>query len=147
MLTTARVAGGVLAMFALLVLFESRRYPLGSLHSPGPGYMPVLLALLLLLFGIALVASGRTAASIAEVGWRESRHAAAILGACAFAALALERLGYRITVLLVMVVLLGVVERRRPLITAAVSLGIALGSFHLFSTVLRVPLPRGPLGW
>jgi|SRR6266545_4022774 hypothetical protein len=147
MLTTDRVAGGGLTLFALVVLWESRKYPLGSLHNPGPGYMPVLLASLLLLFGLLVLATGGRSEPFSTLRWDEGRHAAAILGTCAFAAVALERLGYRLTVLLALAVLIGIVERRRPLVAVAVSAGVAFGSFYLFNTLLRVLLPLGPFGW
>lgn len=146
MLTTDRVAGGALALFALVVLVESRKLPLGTLRTPGPAYMPVALALMLLLCGIVVLVLGVRAPALSGVGWAEWRHAVAILGACAFAALALERLGYRLTLVLVLAFLVGLVERRGLLQTAAFALGLALGSHYLFDTLLRVPLPRGPFG-
>ena len=146
MLTTDRAAGGALALLALVVIWESRKLPLGSLYNPGPAYMPVLLALILLILGVAIAAVGARATLVRAIGWHEWRHAAAIFGACAFAALALERLGYRLTVLVVIVFLVGVVERKNLALTALVALGMAFGSFFLFDTLLRVPLPRGPLG-
>src|SRR5215467_1267171 len=97
MLTTDRVAGAALALLAIVVIFESRTLPLGSLHNPGPAYMPVLLAVVLLAFGVLVVVTGARAVRLRDLGWTESRHAAAILGTCAFTALALERLGYRLT--------------------------------------------------
>ena len=42
--------------------------------------------------------------------------------------------------------LLGVVERRRLLFTTVFALGMAFGTFYLFDTLLRTPLPRGPFG-
>jgi putative tricarboxylic transport membrane protein len=146
MLTTERVAGGALALLALVVLWESRRLPVGSLRNPGPAFTPILLALLLLLFGLLLAALGGRAGAFAAVGWTEWRHAVAIFAACAFAALALERLGYRATTTLCLAFLLGVVERKGWLFTATFALALALGSFYLFDTLLRVQLPRGPLG-
>jgi len=67
--------------------------------------------------------------------------------AAVVAALALERLGYRLTVVLVLAVLLGVVERRRSWVVVLVTVAAAFGSFWLFHNVLRVPLPRGPWGF
>ncbi len=149
MLTTDRVAGGVLVLVGLFVMEESwrLRLPLGSLHNPGPAYLPVVLALLVLVFGAAVFVMGARAARLGGVGWGEWRHAVAIFGACAFAALALERLGYRLTVAVLLVFLIGVVERKGPVLTVAVALGLALGSFYLFNTLLLVPLPRGPFGF
>jgi putative tricarboxylic transport membrane protein len=145
MLRADRIAGGVLVLLALGVLIESRVLPLGSLRNPGPAYMPVLLALLLLGFGV-LLALRRGESSRPSVTWSDWRHALAILVSCAFAAVALERLGYRLTILIVLVFLLAVVERRGWLLTSLFAVVLAFGSFFLFSTVLRVPLPLGPFG-
>jgi hypothetical protein len=146
MLTTDRVAGAALVLLALVVLLESRRLPLGSLRSPGPAYLPVVLAVVLLGFGALLVLMAGKAPPLASVGFTEWRHAAAILLVCVFAALALERLGFRVTIALSLAFLLGVVERKGFALTAAVSLAFAAGAFFLFDTLLRVPLPRGPFG-
>ncbi len=129
-MTVDRVAGVALVLIGLATLWESRAFPLGSLHRPGPAYMPVVLALLLIVFGVAVFAMGRGARTLREVGWPEWRHAVAIFAACAFAAWGLERLGYRLT----MAVVVGF------------TLVMAWGSFYLFDTLLRVPLPRGPFG-
>jgi putative tricarboxylic transport membrane protein len=143
--TIDRVAGAALALFALGVLAESRKLPLGSLHNPGPAYMPTLLALVLLVLAILLAAAGG-GRPIRAVAWTEWRHAVVILGTCAFAALALERLGYRLTVAVALAVLLGVMERRGIVVAVVFAVVLALGSFFLFDTLLRVPLPVGPFG-
>jgi len=146
MLTTDRIAGSGLGLLALFVMWESRKLPLGTWHNPGPGYVPVLLAGLLLLLGGLVVTMGGRATPIGEVGWGEARHAAVILGVGAFIALALERLGYRLTMLAALLFLAWIVERKTPLAAAVFALALAFGSFYLFDTLLRVPLPRGPFG-
>jgi len=145
-MTTDRAAGVVLALFGAWVLWESRALPLGTLRHPGPGYMPVALAVVLVVCALAIVSLGAGAPYVGAAGWGEWRHAVAIFGACAFAALALERLGYRLTVALVLVLLVGVLERRGPVGTLLFAVAIAAGTYFLFDTLLRVPLPRGPLG-
>lgn len=147
MLTIDRAAGGALVIIGLVTLWESRQYPLGSLHRPGPSYMPVMLALLLIVFGLALAVMGARSGRMSEVSWHEWRHAVAIFSACAFAAWGLDRLGYRLTVAVVMLFLLRVLERQGIVITLAMTVVVAGGSFLLFDTLLRVPLPRGPLGF
>ncbi|HEV8142768.1 MAG TPA: tripartite tricarboxylate transporter TctB family protein [Methylomirabilota bacterium] len=148
-MTIDRVGGGALVVLALLTLEETYRLrlPFGSLQNPGPAYVPTVLALLLLGFGILTVVFGARAERIADVGWSEWRHGVAILVVCAFMALALERLGFRLTIFVALAALLGLLERRGWLTTLLFSAGFALGSFYLFATVLRVPLPRGPGGW
>jgi putative tricarboxylic transport membrane protein len=142
-LTTDRAAGAVLALIGLFVLWESllsaRHLPVGSLRSPGPAYVPVVLAVLLIALGVALNVVRGDAKHVRT-------HAVAITAVSVFAALMLERLGYRITMAVVLLVLLAIIERRGPVVSVAVAGGLAFGSFYLFDTLLRVPLPRGPFG-
>jgi hypothetical protein len=145
--TIDRVGGLALAALAIFTLWESRKLPLGNLQNPGPAYMPVLLAVLLLVFAIFIVAFGAGAPRMAGVGWSEWRHAVAILGVCAFMALGLERLGYRLTIFASLAFLLGVLERQSIVTTALFSGVFSAASFYVFATLLRVPLPRGPWGF
>jgi hypothetical protein len=71
----------------------------------------------------------------------------AILAASVFAIFAIERLGYRLTVLLMLGFLVKVVEKRGWLVSLAFALSFSFGSYFLFYTILRVPLPEGPLGF
>jgi hypothetical protein len=144
--TVDRVAGGALVLIGVVTIWESRVFPLGSLHRPGPAYMPVVLAALLILFGAAVFAMDARVRRLAEVGWPEWRHALAIFGACAFAAWGLERLGYRLTMAVVVAFLLLVVERKGWALGLTLTVAMAWGSFFVFDTLLRVPLPRGPFG-
>lgn len=144
MLTTDRVAGGVLVALGLLVLFESRKLPLGSLRNPGPAYAPVVLATLVLVFGVLVFGFGARAAAMRAVGWTEWRHAIAIFVACAFAALAIERLGFRITMAIMLFTLLRLVERRGLAFSLVFAVALASALFVVFQTYLRVPLPVGP---
>lgn len=151
MLTTDRVAGAALFVIGLFMIWESligaRRLPLGSVRNPGPAYVPVLLASLLIVFGLIIIAMGVRATRMSAVQWTEWRHAIGILVACMFAALALERLGYRTTLGVVLFSLLFVLERKKLWFATVFALALAMGTFYVFDTLLRVPLPRGPLGF
>jgi hypothetical protein len=147
-MTTDRLSGIALVLFASLVIWQSRSLPLGTLRQPGPAYIPLLLALLLLVFAVLLIVSGgRRTRPLSAVNWTEWRHATAILAASLFSVLGLERLGYRLTLLLLLGFLLGVVEKRGWILSLAFAFTLSFGSFFLFYTVLRVPLPEGPLGF
>jgi hypothetical protein len=145
-MTVDRVAGVALVLIGVVTIWESRVFPLGTLQRPGPAYAPVVVAALLILFGVAVFAMGGRARRLAELGWGEWRHAVAIFGACAFAAWGLERLGYRLTMAVVVLFLLMVVERKGWALGLALTVAMAWGSFFVFDTMLRVPLPRGPFG-
>src|SRR5215813_6175974 len=143
-MTTDRMSGSVLVLFALLVIWESRRLPLGTFRQPGPAFVPILLALLLLIFGIFVVLTARRAQLLSSIRWTEWRHAVAILAASVFSVFGMERLGYRLIVLIFLVKL---VEQRGWLLSLGFAFALSFGSFFLFYTILRVPLPEGPLGF
>jgi hypothetical protein len=147
MLTTNRVSGSALVLFALLVIWECRHLPLGTFRLPGPAFVPALLASLLLAFGVVLIVSGKSAPLLSSLSWTEWRQALAILAACAFAVFAIERLGYRLSMLLALVFLLKGVERRGWVLSLTFAVALSFGSFFLFHSLLRVPLPRGPFGF
>jgi hypothetical protein len=69
------------------------------------------------------------------------------LAASVFSVFAIERLGYRLTVLLVLGFLVKLVEKRGWLVSLLFAFSFSFGSYFLFYTVLRVPLPDGPLGF
>jgi len=146
-MTTDRLSGIVLVLFAIFVIGESRSLPLGTFRQPGPAYIPVLLALLLLLLAGLLVFTGGRSRVLSVVSWTEWRHAAAILAGSLFSVFAIERLGYRLTLLLVLAFLLGVIEKRGWVVSLVFAFTFSFGSFFLFYTVLRVPLPEGALGF
>jgi len=148
-MTTDRVAGIGLALFALIILEESwrLRLPLGTVAMPGPAYVPALLAVALIVSGVLIAAQGGRAPRLADVGWSEWRHAVAILAVCAFMALGLDRLGYRLTMTLACGFLLVAVERKSLVAALIFATSLALGTHYLFDTLLRVQLPRGSFGF
>jgi hypothetical protein len=141
-----RVAAAVLAATALLFGVASLALPLGTLRQPGPGLVPLALACLLLALAAAVARAGRGSPPLRAAGWDDVRPATVILGVCAFAAYALERIGYRATVLVAVALLAGALERKPAGAVALAALGLAFGSYYLFATLLRVPLPVGPFG-
>ncbi len=146
-MTTDRASAIALIIFALLVIWESRQLPLGTLRQPGPAFIPILLALLLLMFAVFLVLTSSRAPSLSSIIWTEWRHALAILAASLFSVFAIERLGYRLTVLLVLGFLVKLLEQRSWIVSLSFAFTLSFGSFFLFYTILRVPLPQGPFGF
>lgn len=60
--------------------------------------------------------------------------------------LVLPRAGFFLTSFLLLLGLM-LLLRVRPVVAAAAAVAVGWGSALLFSWVLRVPLPPGPLGW
>jgi hypothetical protein len=145
-LRNEQLSGLLLLLFALALAWQNRAYPLGSLQDPGPGYVPLLLAIFLGFIGLTIAALGGRSGPVRDIRWPEARRAALILLVCACGAFALERIGYRLTVVALLLVFLGLIERKRPLAVAAVAIGFAFASYFLFATLLKVQLPRSPWG-
>jgi putative tricarboxylic transport membrane protein len=145
-LTIDRLAGAVLAAFSVLVLWECRKIPFGSMAEPGPGAVPVLLALVLLVCSIVLLVAGNADARLSGIRWPERRHGVAILGACAFMALTLERLGYRLTIFIALLALVGLAEKKGWIAGVIFGGAFSFGTYYLFDTLLGVQLPKGPFG-
>lgn len=146
-LRSDQFSGVMLLVLALYVAWANREYPVGSLAEPGPGYLPLALAVFLGAMGLLIALWGGRSQPLASIKWPELTRAAVILAACAVATLALERIGYRLTIIALLIFLLGVIERRRPLPVALVSLGFGFASFYVVADLLHVPLPRSPWGF
>jgi len=140
-------SGLMLVALALYVGWENRAYPIGTLQEPGPGYMPLLLVICLGAVGLLIAVWGIKSAPLATVKWTEGWRAVLILIACAAGTFALERIGYRLTVIALLIFFLGVVERKPPLPVALVALGFGFASFYVVGDLLHVPLPRSPWGF
>ena len=146
-LRSDQFSGLMLLALAFYVGWENRAYPIGTLQEPGPGYMPLLLAVFLGVAGVLIAVWGGKSAPLASIRWTETKRAVVILVACGVALFALERIGYRLTVIALLVFFLGVIERRRPLPVALVALGFGLASQYVVGDLLHVPLPRSPWGF
>jgi len=145
-LRSDQVSGVMLLALALYVGWENRVYPIGSLQEPGPGYLPLLLVIFLGALGLLIAFWGGRSRPLASLQWTETTRAVVILVACGIAAFALERIGYRLTVLALLVFFIGVLERKPPVAVALVSLGFAFGSYYVVGDLLHVPLPVSPWG-
>ena len=146
-LRSDQFSGLMLLALALYVWWENRSYPLGSLYEPGPGYVPLLIAVFLGAMGLLIVLWGRKSSPLAAMRWPEATRAVVILTACGVSTFALERIGYRLTVIVLLIFFLGVIERRRPLPVALVSIGFGFISYYVVGDLLHVPLPRSPWGF
>ncbi len=145
-LSSDRVSGAALLLLALFVAWQNRAYPVGSLHDPGPGYLPLAICIFLGAMGLLIAVFGGASGAISRMRWPEFGHAVVVLAACGAATLALEPLGYRLTMLALLIFFLGVVERKGWLAVLLVSGGFSFISYFVFATWLRVPLPLGPGG-
>jgi len=140
------LAGAIALALAAAFAWEAAKLPLGTVRNPGAAFFPLALAALLALGGVLLLAGARSSQLLRELAWPELGHAAQIIAVCAFASLALEELGYRLTVAAMLLALLAGVERQPLAIAAAVAGGVSVASYWVFAKLLLVQLPTGPWG-
>jgi hypothetical protein len=138
------IAGGAFIVVGLLVFALSGDLPFGTLASPGAGMMPKLVLGLLIAFGAILVARAGESPPLATIDWGDFRHAATVVAVTAVATALYTTIGFVLSVTLLLFVLLYFVERRSLWRTVAVSIGITVGCYFLFGTLLRSPLPPMP---
>ncbi len=142
-----QASGLVLVALAAGIGWLNREFPVGSLADPGPGYVPLLLAIALGGIGLLIAALGRRSETLVAMRWPEATRALIILAACVAATLALESIGYRLTIAVFLVFFVGVIERKPPLVVVLVAAGFSLISFYVIGNLLKVPLPVGPWGF
>jgi len=142
-----QVSGVALAIAGVLIALQSWQYPIGSLAEPGPGYLPFALGLALAGCGVLVAIAGGGSPAFRWRQFDDGLKGLAILAGLGFAALALERLGYRITIAVLLLYYLGVLERRPWLRTLVLTAIVSLGSYYVFARLLRVPLPIGVFGF
>lgn len=147
------VAAIVLLALALAYTLEALRLP-GVKYAvgPGPSFLPLLLGIaltalsLVLLVGTALSRTER-AAEPSPVGWHAVWRIGVILVSLVGYALLFERLGYLVSTALFLAFLLAVVEPQRWWIVAGVPAVSSIFSYLLFVRWLKVPFPKGLLGF
>lgn len=105
--------------------------------------LPTLIIGLMILFGLALVASAGASPRLAEIEWRDLPHALRVIALAATATALYTVLGFIVTMSLMLFALIFAVERRRIVRAAAVSIGVTLLAYLLFNTLLKSPLPQG----
>ena len=135
-----------LLVVAVFYSLESFRLGMGTIHNPGPGFIPFFSGCLLGLLSIAIFINGRRAKAGAGGVELRSRRGFWILGNLLLYALCLERLGFLITTFLFLVLSLMSFRPRRWSGIFLVSSVTVVISYLVFGVWLKVPLPKGFLG-
>lgn len=129
---------GLLGLIGIFVIWHGSDYPLGSLRRMGPGFYPVLVGAVLVLFSTLLVLE--VAYSEKEKNFWIPRPVLMIsAGFIAFAAL-LERAGL-VPATLAMVILVSLAEKPvRPVSTVATAVGLSVLGVVVFLYGFGIPV-------
>jgi hypothetical protein len=141
------VAGAAFVAFGALIIALSGDLPTGRLAMPGSGFLPKIIAVLLMIFGAALVIRGKESAAFAELGWSDLPHAVQVVVITSAGISLYTVLGFLITLALMVSAILIVIERRNPLRAAAYAVTVVAITYVAFEFLLKTPLPNGPWGF
>lgn len=137
---------------SIFVCVMSIKSDVGSLHAPGPGFLPFWSAFLLGSLSLVLMVTshlGKTWKGQLSDMWKdlEWRRVLLVLVSLFLYPLILPLMGYLITTFALMVFLLCLVQRSKMWIEVASSLAITLVSYLIFFVLLDVRLPKGIFGF
>jgi len=150
--------GGTLVFVASVWLWlVQTQIPDAGAEWPGPRGFPQLLGVVLAALGLLLIAAGlrpptirgrETSPTNGEGPPKGARHDARVaLATCTvlvFYAFLLDRTGFPIATMVVVVVTMAAVLRmRQRILIAGLALGLSLACWVIFNTLLGIPLPSG----
>ena len=141
------VAGGAFAAFGILIIATSGDLPMGSLSFPASGFMPKILAGLMIAFGCVLILRAGENQTFVAIDWSDLKHAGPVVIITALAIALYTVLGFVLTFVLMMLAILVLTERRnvvRAVLYSALTTGL---TYVTFVYGLKAPLPTGPLGF
>jgi hypothetical protein len=137
------IAGGAFIALGIVVFILGWDLPFGRITAPGAGMLPKLTAGLMIAFGAAIAFAGSHGEKLPAMPWGDFSHAAKVTAIAAFATYLYSRIGFLLTMPLLIFALLAAVERRRLVTSAAFAVGLTLFAYWLFAIVLKSPLERG----
>jgi len=141
-----RCSGVVLALLGVFLIYMASPLPIGTLKAPDSGFFPIILATLLILFGLGLLAlSFVNEGFLLELTSRS--WGVAICAACLIAyGLLIDRVGFLICTSAILIVLMRFYGGLKWRSCLMVTLPLVLVAYIGFKE-LGVPLPHGVLSF
>jgi hypothetical protein len=145
------ISCAVWLVLSVFVFTASLRLGVGSLRSPGPGFIPFWASLCLAFFACILLGfnlAAKTQTQSLEKSAKDSHWGMTliVIASLTIYCLALEKLGYLLTTFGLMIVLFRL-GKMKPWAIIMGSLVTSLSSYGLFAHFLGTPLPRGIFGF
>jgi putative tricarboxylic transport membrane protein len=146
-----QLSGFFWVALSLFVCIESGRTGIGTLHNPGPGFLPFWSSVIFGMFGLILIITnilkkrweGRITDLWKDVEWKKVIW---VLFSLLLYSFVLSKIGFLIATFGLMTFLLSLMRRPKTWIReVATALIIALISYFLFRVFLDIQLPKGLL--
>jgi putative tricarboxylic transport membrane protein len=147
-----RISGVFWLCFAVLMIIQSYRLGLGTLHKPGPGFLffwvNIILAIMSLVVLIRAWAGKKQEGPQHAIFGRQNLSKIIFVMVSLFLyALFMEAVGFLPITLLLFIYLLGIIEKKKWYYTLFVSIVVTAISYLIFETWLQSQLPKGLLGF
>lgn len=144
-------AGLFWLFIAAYVCREAMKSGIGSVHVPGPGFVPFLTGIVLAALSCTLLVSATLRRSQGKMSdlWKGLAWSKVIIAAAALFVycILLPVLGYLIATFGLMVLMLATTKRLNLWLQALVALVITSSSYFIFHTLLGVQLPPAAFGF
>ena len=146
------VSGIFWLCMGILLSLWSTAYRIGDIAQPGPGFLPLLLGILLILLSLVLLIQARKsshaaeatpASSLLRAGWQKVLYTVSLMVLATFL---FEPLGYLLTFFLMMILLIRSAGPQRWWTTLLIAFFSVLSVYLIFVLLLKQPLPQGLLG-
>jgi putative tricarboxylic transport membrane protein len=147
-----QMSSGIWLLFAIYICVESIRLPLGSFRDPGPGFLPLLVGILLGALSLISFFQARTGKSPeSSEPWyprKRWKNLIWVLGALLAYAGILDALGFLVSTFLLLIFLFrSSLEPRSWPWAIGGSLIASVSCYVVFELWLRTQLPKGFLGF
>ena len=140
-----RIAAIVLFLIGVGAAWEAIHIGLGNFNSPGPGFYPFWLAVILAVVSFVYFLNHLGVDPQAMAFWRKRAWIRPTIIVMFGYGFLLSWLGFASATFLLFIVWLLVIEREKPFTVALVSITVTTVVYLLFSVFLKVPLPNGLL--
>ncbi len=147
-----RISGSFWLIFAVIVCIESYRLGLGTLRSPGPGFLFFWTGIVLGIMSLVLLSGVLRSKRAKDLkkpifGKVDLKKIILVLVSVFLYTLLMEILGFIPVTLLLFALLLGIIEKKGWLITIVTSVIVTFTAYLLFNTWLKTQLPKGLFGF
>ncbi len=135
-----------------IIAIASIRCRLGTLESPGTGFLPFLAGLAITFFSVIGLVQGTLKQKKGQ-GWKSVmrglkwKKSLIVLLSLLVYVLLLKPLGFLLVTTLFVGFLLAAVEPQRWYVLIFGAIGTAIGTYGIFEVWLKAQLPKGPLGF
>lgn len=147
MSTIDRATGTITLAFGAFVVVLAVGMPLLTAGVPGPGLLPLIIGLLLVMFGVLLLLQpGQESSASSSLDREAGRRITGTIGAAVLFTAAVPIIGFPIATMIFLTVLIWWWGQYRWWIAGLISLLTSLSLMLVFQSLLHAPLPKGIWG-